>query len=98
MDSLLKYASVEQNCNACGGSYTVTLLDALMQHRVKDEWQSPRPCAACAGASSDFAQAIPAELLEQLEDAWLAVRDSARAKGFVLNFGVPEQASAGSTA
>jgi hypothetical protein len=78
MDSLLRYAYVEEPCNSCGGHFTTTLLDALMEHRLHKEWNPPRPCSVCAGENSAFSARLSRELLEQLDSAWQAVRDEAK--------------------
>ena len=92
MDSLLRYGYVEEPCNSCGGHLTTTLLDALMEHRLHEEWTSPRPCSVCAGENSPFATRLSSELLEQLDSAWQAVRDEARAAGYDVRLGVHPEA------
>ncbi len=92
MDNLLRYAHVAEPCNACGGQFITTLLDVLMEHRVRKEWTPPRPCSACAGNSSPFAATINPKLLEQLDRAWQAVRAEAESAGYELVVGVHPEA------
>ena len=94
MDSLLRYAYVEEPCPACGGKYVTTLLDALMEHRVHEEWKSPRPCSVCAGESSAFSARIPREMLDRLDSAWTEIRDAANAAGFPLSLGLRPEVAA----
>ncbi len=70
MENLLQHAYVEQRCNACGGSYRVSLYDALAEHRVQGDWQSGRNCSLCSVQELPALSAIPAELLEGLNEAW----------------------------
>jgi hypothetical protein len=92
MDSLLRYAYVEEPCNSCGGHFTTTLLDALTEHRLHKEWNPPRPCSVCAGENSAFSARLSRELLEQLDSAWQAVRDEAKAASYDLRLGVHPEA------
>ena len=87
MENLLQHAYVEQHCNACGGSYRVTLYDALAERRVQEEWQSGRNCSLCSVPDSPAVSAIPAELVENLNDAWEEVVRAAAAARVDLQVG-----------
>lgn len=87
MSSILSYAYIEQQCNACGGSYRVTLYEALAAHQVEREWQSSRHCDLCSMPASLLVTAIPAELVENLNAAWEQVAQSARDAGLDLRVG-----------
>ena len=76
-DSLLRYAYIEQPCNACGGSYRVSLQEILMEHRLHDEWQPARPCGTCSLESRQLMWRIPPELVESLGAAWERVAQAA---------------------
>ena len=87
MDSLLRYAYIEQYCNACGGSYRVTLYEALIEHRVQREWESGRRCSHCAVEASSLFASVPAELIEDLDASWERVAGAAAGAGLDLKAG-----------
>jgi len=87
MTSLLEHAFVENRCNECGGSYRVTLYDALMEHQVQREWQPVRPCSACSGVTSALATVVPEARLEALNHAWQQVAQAAADAGLDLRLG-----------
>lgn len=88
MDNLLRQVYINRRCNACGGTFRVTLHDALMENRVQREWQPARPCSVCSADSGPLRSAVPAEALEGLESAWENVRRAAEEAGLELQFGV----------
>jgi len=87
MDSLLRYAYIEQRCNACGGSYRVTLYEALVEHQVQREWRSGRHCELCSMPDSLLVSAIPADLLDDLNAAWEQAVCGAMEAGVELKVG-----------
>jgi hypothetical protein len=89
MNSLLRYVYVESRCNACGGSLDVTLLDMFMEHQVRREWRSPRPCGECALENMQLMRVLPERLVEDLNRAWEEVAAAASAAGLELRLGLP---------
>lgn len=87
-DSLLRYAYVERRCNACGGSYRVTLEEMLKEHQVQSEWRSTRPCSVCSIENRPLMSAIPSELIADLSQAWERVAHAAEKVQFDLRVGV----------
>jgi hypothetical protein len=88
MDSLLRYAYYERRCNACGGTYRVTLLDALMEGEVGEDWRSPRHCEQCSIAATPMVSgAVPHELLKNLGAAWELVANASREAHLDLRVG-----------
>lgn len=90
MESLLRYAFIEQRCNVCGHQYPVTLLETLMEQRLLREWHSPRHCAQCEAAASPLVDSVPADVLETLERAWESASAAVTNAGFELQTGEPE--------
>lgn len=70
MESILQCAYIDERCNACGGSYRVTLYEALQRTRLEDDWVSARPVEACHAEYDALLAAIPRDALEAVEDAW----------------------------
>ncbi len=87
MDSLLRYAYIEQPCNACGGCYRVTLYEAFAEQQVQREWHSGRQCEICSTPYSPLVTAISAELADNLNAAWEQVAQAAREAGLDLKVG-----------
>lgn len=87
MESLLKYAYVEEYCNACGGHYRVTLQDALATRAVNNEWQPVRPCSVCAGEKPGVLAAIPDDALERISRAWAEIASAAEEAEIDLKLG-----------
>ena len=87
MNSLLSCAFFEQRCNACGGSFRVSLQQVLMEHRVNHEWQSPHPCSVCSIENRQAMWAIPVTVIEELERAWERVASAAERAGIPLVVG-----------
>lgn len=92
MDSLLRYAYIEQHCNVCGHSYPVTLQETLMEQRLLREWRSPRHCAECESAASPLVSVLGPAELEELERAWQAVATAVSKAGFEMRTGEPSLA------
>lgn len=86
-DSLLLHAFVDEKCNACGHSYRVTLHELLMEHRLHDEWVSPRPCGTCSAETRPLMRALPAPLLENLCEAWERLVEAAETNEISLQTG-----------
>jgi hypothetical protein len=86
-DSLLLHAFVDEQCHACGDSYRVTLHELLMEHRLHDEWVSPRPCGNCSAKTRPLMRAMPAPLLEALYAAWERLVEAAEANEVPLQTG-----------
>ena len=78
MDSLLRYAYVEERCNACGGTFRVTLYDALMTQQVYSDWEPGRPCSTCSVSQSALATTLPSDLLESIDAAWQRIAEIAQ--------------------
>lgn len=70
MDHILKAAYFEHRCNACGGTYRVSLHDLLESKRLGSEWVSARPADACHAGFDSAAAAVPQDLLEAVDRAW----------------------------
>lgn len=87
MQELLQCASVERRCNACGGTYRITLYEMLMEHRTHAESPPVRRCSICSLEERPAMWTIPAPLLDDLERAWEAVRAAADDAGVDLKLG-----------
>jgi len=68
MERLLDHVFVSRRCNACGGSYDVTLFDVLRAQRLEEEW-NPR-CKECAPQFDSLLRQLPREQLEAVSRAW----------------------------
>lgn len=90
MDSLLRYAYIEQRCNACGGSYRVTLYEAHAEHQVQRTWRSARHCEVCSTPDSPLVTRIPPELVDNLHAAWERILEVAREAGLELKVGAQD--------
>ncbi len=87
MNSLLALAFFERRCNACGGSFRVTLQGILMEHEVNREWKSPHPCSVCSLENRQAMWAIPIAFIEDLNRAWNEVASAAERVGVELQVG-----------
>jgi hypothetical protein len=77
MDSILRSAYIEEHCNACGGSYRMTLYDALAEHQIEADWESGRRCELCETPRALLVSVLPRDLLEDLNRTWLRVKEVA---------------------
>ena len=87
MDSLLRLAYFERPCNACGGSFRVTLHDILEEQQVHREWQPARVCSVCSFENRPVLSAIPEDLLQNLSEAWERVVEAATEAKLELRLG-----------
>jgi DNA-binding FadR family transcriptional regulator len=76
VERVLKAAWFEHRCNACGGSYHVTLYDVLQEARLGRSWTSARPNDAHQHNHSEYDSliaSIPTDRLEAVAAAWEAL-------------------------
>lgn len=87
MDSILQLASIARPCNSCGGTFTVTLHEIVMEHRLRNEWKPARTCSSCSVENTFLLNTLPVEALETIAVEWERVAEAAREKGVDIQLG-----------
>lgn len=87
MDSILQLASIARPCNSCGGTFTVTLHDIVMERRLQQDWRPARTCSSCSVEDTFLLNTLPVEALENIAVEWERVAEAAREKGVDIQLG-----------
>lgn len=87
MDSILQLASITRPCNSCGGTFTVTLYDIVIERRLQQEWRPARMCSSCSVEDTFLLNTLPVEALENIAGEWERVAAAAQEKGIDIQLG-----------
>jgi hypothetical protein len=87
MDNILQLASIARPCNSCGGTFTVTLHDIVMERRLQQDWSPARACSSCSVEDTFLLNTLPVEALENIAVEWERVAEVARGKGVDIQLG-----------
>jgi hypothetical protein len=89
MEHPLSSVYFTERCNACGGTYPVTLYGIYLRQHLDEQWQSARSCDTCSVRQERLVAAVPAQELADLVHAWENLAAALQARGLTYAVGMP---------